>query len=43
MKKLKRHDDAILCVYSPNGITGTDVISASADFNFRIWRFKKKT
>lgn len=43
MKKLKRHDDAILCVYSPNGMNGTKVISASADSNFRVWSFEKKT
>lgn len=42
MKKLKRHDDAILCIFSPKGPTGTDVITAS-DNNFRIWSFKKKT
>lgn len=42
MKKLKRHDDAIICIFSPNGPTGTDVITAS-DNNLRIWSFKKKT
>lgn len=42
MKKLKRHDDAILCIFSPKGPSGTDVITAS-DNNFRIWSFKKKT
>jgi hypothetical protein len=42
MKKLKRHDDAILCIFSPKGIAGSDVITAS-DSNFRIWSFKKKT
>jgi hypothetical protein len=42
MKKLKRHEDAIVCIFSPKGSTGTDVITAS-DNNFRIWSFKKKT
>lgn len=41
-KKLKRHDDAILCIYSPKGPAGTDVITAS-EGNFRIWSFGKKT
>lgn len=42
MKRLKRHDDAILTIFSPKGIAGTDVITAS-DGNFRIWSFKKNT
>jgi hypothetical protein len=42
MKKLKRHDDAIVAIYSKEGPAGKDVITAS-DGNFRIWSFKKKT
>jgi hypothetical protein len=42
MKRLKRHEDAILCIYSKDGVAGKDVITAS-DNSFRIWSFKKKT
>ena len=42
MKRLKRHEDAILCIYSKDGTAGKDVITAS-DNSFRIWSFKKKT
>jgi hypothetical protein len=42
VKRLKRHDDAILCIYSKDGMAGKDVITAS-DNSFRIWSFKKNT
>jgi hypothetical protein len=42
MWKLKRHEDAIVCIFSPKGSTGTEVITAS-DNDFRIWSFKKRT
>jgi len=34
-RKLRRHNDAIVALYSPNGIQGSKLISGSADQTFR--------
>jgi len=36
-KKLKRHKDAVLTIYSPNGIDGGILLSGSADDCIKIW------
>lgn len=36
-KKLKRHKDAVITIYSPNGIDGGILLSGSADDCIKIW------
>ena len=43
LMRLKRHQDAILALHSPQGITGSLVVSGSADERLRIWDMKEKT
>jgi len=40
LKKL--HEDAVLCLYSPGGAEGTEIISGGADEAIRVWKLKKK-
>ena len=35
--RMKRHDESILAIHSPQGIAGDHLITASADENMRIW------
>lgn len=51
-RKLRRHNDSIICLYSSNGMQGSKLISGSADQSFRgtntnintnlVWDLKKK-
>ncbi len=49
-RKLRKHNDAILCLYSPNGLQGGKLISGSADHTFRglfptsllVWDLEKR-
>ena len=41
--RLKRHQDAILALHSPQGIEGSLVVSGSADEQLRIWDMKEKS
>lgn len=37
MQRLKRHDDAVMALYSPEGYQGNVIFSASADEVVRLW------
>lgn len=37
LMRLKRHQDAILALHSPDGISGCELVSGSADEKLRIW------
>jgi len=41
-KKLKRHKDSVISLYSPKGIDGGLLISGSADHSIRTWDLLKK-
>jgi F-box and WD-40 domain protein 1/11/F-box/WD-40 domain protein 7 len=41
-KKLKRHKDAVLSLYSPKGMDGGLLVSGSADHSIRTWDLLKK-
>ena len=43
LSRLKRHQDAVLALYSPGGLTGTMICSGSADEKLRVWDMDKKT
>ena len=38
--KIKRHKDAVLSLYSQDGINGSHLVSGSADHTCRIWDLK---
>jgi WD40 repeat protein len=40
--RLKRHQDAILALHSPDGINGNELVSGSADEKLRIWNMKDR-
>ena len=39
-KKLKRHNDQVMSIYSPKGIEGGILVSGSADHEIRSKKFK---
>ena len=41
--RLKRHQDAVLALYSPDGAEGSLICSGSADEKLRIWDMKEKS
>ena len=41
--RLKRHQDAVLALYSPDGIEGQLICSGSADEKLRVWDMKERT
>ena len=43
LMKVKRHDDAILMMTSPDGINGSLLYSASADEKLRVWDMSETT
>ena len=43
LMRLKRHQDAVISLHSPDGIKGSLCVSGSADERCRIWDFKEKT
>ena len=41
--KLKKlHEDAVLCLHSPGGVEGSEIVSGGADEAIRVWKLKKK-
>ena len=40
--KIKRHKDAVLSIYSVEGINGELLISGSADHTVRIWNLNSQ-
>ena len=42
-QRLKRHQDAVLALYSPDGIEGSLICSGSADEKLRVWDLEAKT
>ena len=43
VQRLKRHQDAILCLWAPAGETGSMLVSASADEKIRIWDMQTRS
>ena len=43
LQRLKRHQDAVLALYSPDGIDGQLICSGSADEKLRVWDMKERT
>ena len=43
IQRLKRHDDAVLMLYSPEGNDGSHLFSASADEVVRIWDMRDRS
>ena len=43
LQRLKRHDDAVLKLYSPEGSEGSVIFSASADEVMRIWDMSERS
>ena len=43
LSRLKRHQDAVLALYSPDGLTGSLCCSGSADERLRVWDMKETT
>lgn len=41
VQRLKRHQDAVLTLYSPDGINGSLFCSGSADERLRVWDLKE--
>ena len=40
--RMKRHDESILALHSPEGMAGDHLITAAADEHFRIWNMAEQ-
>ena len=41
--KLKKfHEDSVLCLFSPDGTEGAEIMSGGSDHSIRVWKLKRK-